>query len=164
MFRDPEFDDGELSPGESRPLRGKYLGQKGRAPDLAPSQRGMEESNQAPHHRLSSISEDSHVSDKPMSEDRKFDWIHVPFNNPIWVEKVFETLSVNDKINYVEILGASHWGSRHSRARHPQHHGRFLKPTCGTVPFQSAPIQTVATSTFRIFILTLTNRSLEEEI
>lgn len=141
VFRDPEMDDGELSPGESRPARGKYLGQKGRAPDLDPSQNILEEASPAPTQRPSVISEDSIFSDKPVSEDKKFDWIHVPFNNPIWVEKVFETLSVNDKINYVEVFGAPHWGSRHSKARHPQHHACFLKPTCGTVPFQSDPIQ-----------------------
>lgn len=128
VFRDPDLEDGESS---SRPqsARVQYLGQQGRAPSLAPTQ------------RLPSITENSHLPDELRSQGKKFDWIHIPFNNPIWVEKVFETLSVKDGKSYAELFGAVHWGSRHTRARHPQHHACFLKTTCGTIPSQEAPIQ-----------------------
>lgn len=131
VWRDPEFDDNGLSPTNSTPKSGQYLSKKGRAPQagLIPT---ME-----PH----SATKDADVPEEPRSEHRKFDWIHVPFNNPVWVEKVFEQLSVSDKIDYAELFSAPHWDSRHTRARHPQHHACFLKPTCGTVSFQKAAIQ-----------------------
>lgn len=131
VWRDPELDDNGLSPTNSRPESGQYLSKKGRAP-----QAGL-----IPVMQPCSVTKDSDVPDEPRSEYKKFDWIHVPFNNPVWVEMVFEKLSVSDKTDYAELFSASHWGSRHTRARHPQHHACFLKPTCGTVAFQKAAIQ-----------------------
>lgn len=117
-------DENRLSPRDSKQARGKYLAQRRQTPSLAP------------HQKPTSSAQNPYVPDEPRVEDKKFEWVHVPFNNPIWVEKVFETLSVHDARDYGEIFGSSHWGSRHTRARHPQHHACFLKSTCGTVSFQ----------------------------
>lgn len=124
VWTDQEIDEHKLSPRDSKQARGKYLAQNGQEPSLAPRQKSP------PGAR------DRHVPDEPRVEDKNFEWVHIPFNNPIWVEKVFETLSVHDARDYAEIFGSSHWASRHTRARHPQHHACFLKPTCGTVSFQ----------------------------
>lgn len=62
---------------------------------------------------------------------RKFVWIHVPFNNPVWVRKVFETLSVREERDYVDLFNSENWASRHARGRHSQYHASFLKPACG---------------------------------
>ncbi|ROW01877.1 hypothetical protein VMCG_05611 [Cytospora schulzeri] len=70
----------------------------------------------------------------PVNAARKFVWIHVPFNNPLWVRKVFDTLSVKEERNYHELFNSEHWASRHTRGRHSQHHASFLKPACGYTP------------------------------
>lgn len=67
----------------------------------------------------------------PSNATRKFVWIHVPFNNPLWVRKVFDTLSVKEGKDYMELFNTEHWASRHARGRHSQHHACFLKPACG---------------------------------
>lgn len=123
-WTDQELDENRLSPRVSKQARGKYLDQKRQSPSLTPRQKPP------------SSAQNPHVPDEPRVEDKKFEWVHIPFNNPTWVKKVFETLSVHDARDYDEIFGSSHWGSRHTRARHPRHHASFLKPTCGTVSFQ----------------------------
>ncbi|ROV91125.1 hypothetical protein VSDG_07824 [Cytospora chrysosperma] len=73
----------------------------------------------------------------PINATRKFVWIHVPFNNPSWVRKVFDTLSVKEERNYLELFNSEHWASRHTRGRHSQHHASYLKPACGYTPLNS---------------------------
>lgn len=73
----------------------------------------------------------------PINATRKFVWIHVPFNNPSWVRKVFDTLSVKDERNYLELFNSEHWAFRHTRGRHSQHHASYLKPACGYTPLNS---------------------------
>lgn len=74
---------------------------------------------------------------KPNIRTRKFVWIHTPFNNPIWVRKVFETLKYKEAHDYPELFSAEHWTSRHESGRHSQHHACFLKPSCGFVSVKS---------------------------
>ncbi|KUI71274.1 Protein SERAC1 [Cytospora mali] len=73
----------------------------------------------------------------PSNATRKFVWIHIPFNNPLWVRKVFDTLSVKEQRDYVELFNSEHWASRHARGRHSQHHASFLKPACGYTPLMA---------------------------
>lgn len=68
---------------------------------------------------------------QPSEETPNFVWIHVPANNPAWVRKVFEALSVHQERDFSELLNEEHWKSRHARGRHSQHHACFLKSTCG---------------------------------
>lgn len=70
---------------------------------------------------------------RPSSKTRKFMWIHTPFNNPVWVKKVFDTISLKERQDYSELFSSEHWTSRHERGRHAQHHACFLKPACGFV-------------------------------
>jgi hypothetical protein len=74
---------------------------------------------------------------KPSSKTRKFVWIHTPFNNPVWVRKVFATLNVKEGQDYSELFSTEHWASRHERGRHAQHHACFLKPACGFVSLKT---------------------------
>lgn len=74
---------------------------------------------------------------KPSSKTRKFVWIHTPFNNPVWVKKVFDTISLEDRQDYSELFSSEHWTSRHERGRHAQHHACFLRPSCGYVSLRA---------------------------
>lgn len=67
---------------------------------------------------------------QPSKETPKFVWIHVSANNPSWVRKVFEALSVHQRRDFSEVLNEENWKSRHARGRHSQHHACFLKTTC----------------------------------
>lgn len=86
---------------------------------------------------------------KPSSKTRKFVWIHTPFNNPVWVRKVFDTISLKERQDYSELFSSEIWTARHERGRHTQLHACYLKPACGYVSLktktQSMPLgQTAA--------------------
>ncbi|KAH7145901.1 hypothetical protein B0J13DRAFT_525420 [Dactylonectria estremocensis] len=67
---------------------------------------------------------------KPEVDARKFVWIHLPYNNPTWVSKVFETLQVAHHRNYTQLFNLDFWATRHTRGRHSQHYAYFAKPGC----------------------------------
>ncbi|EWG46058.1 hypothetical protein FVEG_06654 [Fusarium verticillioides 7600] len=67
---------------------------------------------------------------KPQIETRKFMWVHLPYNNPSWVTKIFETLQTANNRNYAPLFNSDFWATRHSRGRHSQHYAYFAKPGC----------------------------------
>ncbi|KAL5613191.1 hypothetical protein FOVSG1_002254 [Fusarium oxysporum f. sp. vasinfectum] len=67
---------------------------------------------------------------KPHIETRKFMWVHLPYNNPSWVTKIFETLQTANNRNYAPLFNNDFWATRHSRGRHSQHYAYFAKPGC----------------------------------
>ncbi|KAF5670816.1 hypothetical protein FDENT_11137 [Fusarium denticulatum] len=67
---------------------------------------------------------------KPQIETRKFTWVHLPYNNPSWVTKIFETLQTANNRNYAPLFNNDFWATRHSRGRHSQHYAYFAKPGC----------------------------------
>lgn len=67
---------------------------------------------------------------KPEVDARKFVWIHLQYNNPTWVTKVFETLQVSYHRNYTQLFNMDFWATRHTRGRHSQHYAYFAKPGC----------------------------------
>ncbi|KAG5800273.1 hypothetical protein H9Q69_000710 [Fusarium xylarioides] len=67
---------------------------------------------------------------KPQIETRKFVWVHLPYNNPSWVTKMFETLQTANNRNYAPLFNNDFWATRHSRGRHSQHYAYFAKPGC----------------------------------
>lgn len=81
-------------------------------------------------------------ADGPSEEERKreaspkFTWFHLPFNNPTWVDKVFDTFAKGKGWEYPRLPGAKDWLSQHARARRTQPHGYFLKPTCILTPIK----------------------------
>ncbi|KAK7413728.1 hypothetical protein QQX98_007371 [Neonectria punicea] len=67
---------------------------------------------------------------KPEVEARKFVWIHLPYNNPAWVTKIFETLQVSYHRNFSQLHNLDFWATRHTRGRHSQHYAYYAKPGC----------------------------------
>ncbi|KPM40790.1 hypothetical protein AK830_g5750 [Neonectria ditissima] len=67
---------------------------------------------------------------KPEVEARKFVWIHLPYNNPAWVTKIFETLQVSYHRNFTQLYNLDFWATRHTRGRHSQHYAYYAKPGC----------------------------------
>ena len=81
-------------------------------------------------------------------QNRKFAWVHLPFNNPTWVkvsklvseyralsndsglQKVLQTLEKADKKDYSNLYGQEFWMTRHTRGRHAQHYAYHAKPGC----------------------------------
>lgn len=83
----------------------------------------------------STFNQDMRVSfAKPKRTDRKFVWIHLPFTNPFWVKRVFETLEVKSRRDFSELFSSENWTSRHARGRHSQHHACFVKSACSHIP------------------------------
>lgn len=76
---------------------------------------------------------------EPNKEIPKFTWIHVPSNNPPWVQKVFGTLALHLRRDFSDLFNAEHWISRHKRGRHSQHHACFIKSACALTPLKSKP-------------------------
>lgn len=83
---------------------------------------------------------------RPSSKTRKFVWIHTPFNNPVWVKKVFDTISLEERQDYSELFSSEHWTSRHERGRHAQHHACFLRPGCGYVSLRAKQLSMLGQS------------------
>ncbi|KAI6784937.1 Protein SERAC1-like protein [Emericellopsis cladophorae] len=67
---------------------------------------------------------------RPDVSQRKFVWIHVPYNNPTWVKNIIETLQVSYKRNYSALYSNDFWASKHTKGRHSQHYAYFAKPGC----------------------------------
>lgn len=85
----------------------------------------------------STFNQDMRVSfSKPDRKTRKFIWVHLPFNNPSWVKKVFDTLSVKEGRDFSDLFSPEHWSSRHARGRHSQHHACYLKSACVYIPLK----------------------------
>lgn len=85
----------------------------------------------------STFSQDMRASfSRPDPKTQKFVWIHIPFTNPSWVRKVFDTLNVTERRDFSELFSAEHWSSRHARGRHSQHHACFVKPACNYIPYK----------------------------
>ncbi|KUI72968.1 Protein SERAC1 [Cytospora mali] len=70
---------------------------------------------------------------------RPFVWIHQCLNNPAWVMKTFETLSIKEKADFSQLLDSKHWQSKQEGRRHSQPHAWFLKPSCDFVPLDARP-------------------------
>ncbi|TVY39411.1 hypothetical protein LOCC1_G006545 [Lachnellula occidentalis] len=80
----------------------------------------------------SAVSPSSQVTfTRPDVSNRKLVWVHVPFNNPIWVKNILEAISVEKGPNHHDkLLSIENWESRHVRGRHAEHHACFVKPGC----------------------------------
>ncbi|RYO95711.1 hypothetical protein DL763_003602 [Monosporascus cannonballus] len=74
---------------------------------------------------------------RPDPTRRKFMWIHLPFNNPHWVKRIFDTLSETNHQNYSKLLGNDVWGQRHVQGRHANMHASYVKPGCDFVSAES---------------------------
>ncbi|KAI1178643.1 hypothetical protein F4777DRAFT_575884 [Nemania sp. FL0916] len=66
----------------------------------------------------------------PDPHKRKYQWIHVPFNNPRWIREIFASLSAADGRDYPNLLLDENWQGG-SRMRNSQPHAPNVKPGCG---------------------------------
>ncbi|OTB18181.1 hypothetical protein K445DRAFT_314992 [Daldinia sp. EC12] len=71
---------------------------------------------------------------RPDPSRRKFMWIHLPFNNPHWVKKIFDKLSETQNRNFDKLLSNENWINRHVQGRHANLHASYVKPGCAFVP------------------------------
>ncbi|KAF3056375.1 hypothetical protein GL218_06458 [Daldinia childiae] len=71
---------------------------------------------------------------RPDPSRRKFMWIHLPFNNPHWVKKIFDKLSETQNRNFEKLLSNENWANRHVQGRHANLHASYVKPGCAFVP------------------------------
>ncbi|KAG9245954.1 hypothetical protein BJ878DRAFT_499088 [Calycina marina] len=112
-------DHGLLSPETSRRKRERSR------------ERGLQRSN-----RRSSIAIETSpiVFVKPDASKQRLLWVHVPFNNPIWVRDILSAISTEKGRDcHHKLIGREHWESKHVRGRHAEHHACFLKPACDIV-------------------------------
>ncbi|KAK0709554.1 hypothetical protein B0T26DRAFT_652490 [Lasiosphaeria miniovina] len=68
---------------------------------------------------------------------RKFIWIHLPFNNPVWVKTLFEKLRDTVAGNYSVLFEYDHWEAKTIQNRHSESQPAFMKPICNYLPPES---------------------------
>ncbi|KAI2465186.1 hypothetical protein F4781DRAFT_435628 [Annulohypoxylon bovei var. microspora] len=71
---------------------------------------------------------------RPVASRRKFMWLHLPFNNPHWITKIFDKLSETQNQNYAKLLSNENWANKHVQGRHANLHASYVKPGCAFVP------------------------------
>ncbi|KAI1455207.1 hypothetical protein F4805DRAFT_285651 [Annulohypoxylon moriforme] len=71
---------------------------------------------------------------RPIASRRKFMWLHMPFNNPHWISKIFNKLSETQNQNYSKLLSNENWANKHVQGRHANLHASYVKPGCSFVP------------------------------
>ncbi|KAI1149498.1 hypothetical protein F4825DRAFT_430173 [Nemania diffusa] len=74
---------------------------------------------------------------RPKPTNRKFMWIHLPFNNPYWVKAIFDTLSETQNRSYSKLLSNDYWASKHVQGRRANWHVSYVKPGCAFVPAET---------------------------
>lgn len=67
---------------------------------------------------------------RPNPQLKKFTWIHMPFNNPVWVKEIFNVLSDIQGHDFSKLFDYDNWQSKHIQNRHSESQPAFLKPTC----------------------------------
>lgn len=95
---------------------------------------------------------------RPEPDQRKFMWIHLPFNNPLWVrvsyairripprvnllmllQDIFDKLGEMHRSNTSRLFNHENWVSRHVQGRHSQSQPSFIKPAVGFIPSDFPP-------------------------
>ncbi|KAK7741936.1 hypothetical protein SLS62_010871 [Diatrype stigma] len=131
MFPRTTDDDGDINSIRSR--------------DAFPGVDEKDHQTQAAENKRQDISRDNPLHEltadflRPDLSWRKFMWIHLPFNNPHWVNKIFDKLSETNHQNYSKLLSNDLWVKRHIQGRHANLQGAYVKPGCAFVPAESNP-------------------------
>ncbi|OTB01723.1 hypothetical protein M426DRAFT_211229 [Hypoxylon sp. CI-4A] len=74
---------------------------------------------------------------RPSPNRRKFMWIHLPYNNPHWVKKIFDKLAETQNRNYTRLLNNENWVNKHVQGRHANLHASYVKPVCAFMPSET---------------------------
>ncbi|KAK4164520.1 hypothetical protein QBC43DRAFT_344393 [Cladorrhinum sp. PSN259] len=61
---------------------------------------------------------------------RKFTWVHMSFNNPVWVKDIFSVLSRTQGCDFSRLFDYDNWQSKHVQNRHSDTQPAFMKATC----------------------------------
>ncbi|GAB1315941.1 DUF676 domain-containing protein [Madurella fahalii] len=70
---------------------------------------------------------------RPDPQLRKFMWIHLPFNNPVWVRELFDTLEGTRKEqnwDFSRLFDYDNWASKQIQNRNSESQPAYLKPIC----------------------------------
>ncbi|KAK4044244.1 hypothetical protein C8A01DRAFT_12348 [Parachaetomium inaequale] len=67
---------------------------------------------------------------RPSSSSRKFAWVHMPFNNPVWVKEIFSTLARTQGLDFSRLFDYDNWVSKQIQNRNSDSQPAYLKATC----------------------------------
>lgn len=67
---------------------------------------------------------------RPNPSLRKFMWIHLPFNNPVWVKDIFATLANTQGLDFSRLFDYDNWVSKQIQNRNSESQPAYLKSMC----------------------------------
>ncbi|KAK4100573.1 hypothetical protein N658DRAFT_99039 [Parathielavia hyrcaniae] len=67
---------------------------------------------------------------RPNPSQRKFVWVHVPFNNPVWVRELFATFGKTQGRDFSRLFDYDNWVSKQIQNRNSDSQPAYLKSMC----------------------------------
>jgi hypothetical protein len=67
---------------------------------------------------------------RPDASLRKFMWVHMPFNNPVWVKDIFDTLAKPQGLDFSRLFDYDNWVSKQIQNRNSDSQPAYLKSMC----------------------------------
>ncbi|KAK4119531.1 hypothetical protein N657DRAFT_253674 [Parathielavia appendiculata] len=67
---------------------------------------------------------------RPKPSQRKFVWVHVPFNNPVWVKEIFATFARTQGRDFSRLFDYDNWVSKQIQNRNSESQPAYLKAMC----------------------------------
>ncbi|KAK3332088.1 hypothetical protein B0T19DRAFT_414710 [Cercophora scortea] len=76
---------------------------------------------------------------RPNPSLKRFMWIHLPFNNPLWVKEIFGKLAETQGQNFEKVFSKENWVSKHVQSRDSKSQPSYVKPSCSYIPAEITP-------------------------
>ncbi|KAL2266115.1 hypothetical protein VTJ83DRAFT_5467 [Remersonia thermophila] len=67
---------------------------------------------------------------RPNAALRKFMWVHMPFNNPVWVKEIFATLAKDMSVDFSRLFDYDNWASKQIQNRNSESQPAYMKTMC----------------------------------
>jgi hypothetical protein len=67
---------------------------------------------------------------RPDASQKKFMWVHMPFNNPVWVKDIFDTLAKPQGLDFSRLFDYDNWTSKQIQNRNSDSQPAYLKSVC----------------------------------
>jgi hypothetical protein len=67
---------------------------------------------------------------RPNADLRKFMWIHMAFNNPVWVKEIFARLAQDMKLDFSRLFDYDNWVSKQIQNRNSDSQPAYMKSMC----------------------------------
>ncbi|KAL1837053.1 hypothetical protein VTJ49DRAFT_4322 [Mycothermus thermophilus] len=67
---------------------------------------------------------------RPNAALRKFMWVHMPFNNPVWVKEIFATLAKDMMVDFSRLFDYDNWVSKQIQNRNSESQPAYMKTMC----------------------------------